>query len=744
MRRNVGLKTIARPAAAGALAAFAPALSAQAPAPVEDPAAVTAVYADAPPTIDGRLDEPLWSDIPALAGFLQREPMDGAPPTERTEVRIAFDQGHLYFGLHLFDSEPGRIRRSILHREGRIDQDDRVIIALDTYRDGRNAYIFELNPFGTQGDALISDETMTLDDWNWEGVYRSEARVTEDGWTLEVAVPFTTIRFSEADAPEMGVAFYRSIRRKNEEVTWPHIGQRYRAGIFQVSRYARLTGLRDLRRGRHLELKPFAIAGAQKTGDGETTGVDDVGLDVKWALGPNLALDVTWNTDFAQVEADNVQVNLTRFGLFYPEKREFFLERAGLFGFGAPRETEAFFSRRIGIASDIVGGGRLTGQAGRVSVGALSLWTEEERVPGPDGASAVAVPSANNSVIRVRADVAPRTSLGGIATSLQARDFHNRVAGADLSARFWGSSTFDLWAARVWDSRGERSPAGAPLEGDARSWAGAAELVLRNDRFMVEVARNLIGEAYDPALGFVARADQRRWGGQVGWTPRFESSRWARQLSLALQGNRIEGWDDVKQSHFRRLASTLSFQTGDRATLNVTENFEHLAEEARILGRVLPSGDYSFRSLDGSVRTNESRTLSGTAQLSVGDFWSGTRTQWGGRLTWKTGPHLTLAGTWSRNDVSLPAEDGEFGTTILGLDVLGAVSRKLFANALVQYDDVSETLQANVRVDWIHTPGSDLFVVLDTGYRLGDLLDPRETRWARRTGVVKVTYMKAL
>lgn len=720
-----------RVAATTALAfLLGPALAhAQALEPAGPPMA-EAVPVETPPEIDGVLDESFWARIQPVTGFRQREPVDGAEPTERTELRIAYDANALYFGLVLHDSEPDAIRRSILQREGRIDKDDRVIIALDTYGDGRNAYIFELNPFGTQGDALISDETMTHDDWNWEGVYESEARVTEQGWVLEVAIPFTTIRFESVDAPPMGVAVYRSIRRKNEEVTWPHIGQRFRSGIFQVSQYARLSGLRDLRRARHVEVKPFAIAGAQKLSGAEDTEVlDDVGVDVKYSVTSNLTMDLTWNTDFAQVESDNVQVNLSRFSLFFPEKREFFLERAGLFSFGAPRETEVFFSRTIGLDNPIRGGGRVTGQIGRMSVGALSLRTED--VQGAAGSE----PGAWNSVVRMRADVLPRTTVGGIATSLERDGTHNRVIGADATARFWGSSSILVWAAKVWDSERPDST-GSPA-------AMQAELVLRNDRWFFEATRTLIGSAFAPALGFVPRPDQKRWGGQLGFTPRFEESRWARQLQLFLQGNHIEGMDGAKESHFRRVQSRLSFQTGDVANLEVSERFERLEAPAAIQGRELPAGDYTFRFLSGGVRTNESRTLSGNASGSVGDFWSGTRTSLGGGVTWTTGPYLTLGASVSHNDVSLPVPGGDFTTNVLTLDVLAATSRKLFANALVQWDDVSNTFQTYVRVDWIHTPGSDLFVVLDTGYLTGTLQDPADTRWQRRTGVVKLTYLKA-
>lgn len=722
-------RSVTTTTAAVLLAGLPGALDAQATDDEARPS-IRAVRVAAPPRIDGTLDEPFWAGIEPVTAFRQREPVDGAEPTEATELRIAYDDRALYFGLLMRDSDPSAIRRSILQREGRIDKDDRVILALDTYGDGRNAYIFELNSFGTQGDALITDETMTLDDWNWEGVYESEARITSEGWVLEVAIPFTTIRFRDVDAPEMGVAVYRSIRRKNEEVTWPHIGQRYRAGIVQVSRYARLEGLRDLRPGRHLEVKPFAIAGAQRTNDVEETDVlDDVGLDVKYALGSNLTMDLTWNTDFAQVESDNVQINLSRFDLFYPEKREFFLERAGLFQFGAAQETEVFFSRRIGLESPIVGGGRITGQAGRFSVGALSLRTEG--LPGPEGTG----PGAWSSVARVRADVLPRATVGGIVTSLERDGTYNRVAGADALARFWGSSSLFVWGANVWDS--ERP------DSTGSTAAAQAELTLRNDRVHLELTRTVIGSAFAPGLGFVPRPDQKRWGGQLGVTPRFESSRWARQLFLYLQGNQITGMDGEKQSHFRRVQSRLRFQTGELASLELSERFERLEEPASIQGRDLPAGDYTFRFLSGSVRTNDSRTFSGNASFSVGDFWSGTRTSQGLGLVWKTGPRLTIDAGIDRNRISLPVEEGDFTTHVIGADIQAAVSRKLFANALIQWDDVSHTLQANVRVDWIHTPGSDLFVVLDTGYLTGVLTDPRDTRWQRRTGVVKLTWLKA-
>jgi len=695
-------------------------------------AEIRAVRTTSDISVDGILDEAVWQEAPAVTEFRQRWPADGAPATERTEVRVAYDGRAIYFGLVMFDSEPAKIMRSILHREGRIDKDDRIMIALDTYHDRRSAYIFELNSFGTQGDAHFTNERLIFpDDWMWEGVYESAARITERGWELEVAIPLTTIRFDPANVGSMGVAFYRSIRRKNEEVTWPHIPLAYtgtmEGGMDQASRFGTLTGLEGLRPGRHVEAKPFAITGAQKVaGDADTRTTNDLGLDMKWSITPGLTADLTYNTDFAQVEADEVQINLDRFSLFYPEKREFFLERSELFQFGNSREEDLFFSRRIGLTNDIIGGGRLTGQAGPFSIGFLSLQTEDNEALGIAG--------ANNTVLRLRGDVGPRATVGGILTNYQNSDTFNRVAGADVTYRFLSSSTFNAWWADTWADGGPEGGTGA----------GYAGLVLGNDRGSVGVDYTNIGESFDPALGFVWRRDMVRYGGTGSWTPRFEESTWARQLTLGFTASYIEGHDGVKQSDEAVFQSGLRFQNGNYVLLGLTHHWERLADPFFIRPEVeIPVGNHPYNYAGILFRTNDSRQVSAQGVTHFGQYWNGDWFQISGGITWKTGPHLELTGRFDRRQIDLPVENGEFETTIVGLDVLGALSRKLFANALIQYDDVSETLQANIRVDWIHTPGSDLFVVVNTGYFTGDLTDPRDERWTNRAGVIKLTYLKA-
>ena len=703
-----------------------------------------AVRIETPPRVDGVLDEPFWAAIPPITGFRQRDPVDGAPASERTEVRIAYDNDALYFGFSFFDSEPDRIRRAILDRGGRISKDDRVVIALDTYLDRRNGYIFEVGALGTQDDALFSDESLDRPDWNWDGVFTTETTVNAEGWVLEMAIPFTTIRFADVEEPVMGIAFQRSIRRKNETVLWPHIGQDFVGGIAQASQYATLTGLKDVRRGHRLEVKPFATLGGQQlAGEPDFERQSEAGLDLKYGLTSNLTLDLTWNTDFAQVETDNIQINLTRFDLFFPEKREFFLERAGLFEFGTRGETAVFFSRRVGLESDIRGGARLTGQAGPISIGALALRTGGTLPDSGAGTGDGEVPAAWNSVLRLQANLRERTTAGVIATSLdRAGGGSNRVAGADFHTRFWSSSAFRVWGARLWDSRAGGSGPG--------NQAARAELDLENDRYALSLDRVHVGKDFDPALGFLRRRDMDEWSLWGGFRPRFESSGWARRFSVWGGGVRTRGTGGELQSERLSSNADLLFESGERVSVVVDDRFERLHGPASISGRILPPGDYHFRFWEAYGSTNESRMLSMSLEGSRGGFWSGRRTRYAGSVVVKTGPHLTVGSRIARNRVSLPVADGDFTTTLVAFDITGAVSRKLFAGALVQWDSLSRELQANIRVDWIHTPGSDLFLVLNTGYITGDTLDPLDPRfdpqfdpWTRRTAVAKLTWLKA-
>jgi hypothetical protein len=330
--------------------------------------------------------------------------------------------------------------------------------------------------------------------------------------------------------------------------------------------------------------------------------------------------------------------------------------------------------------------------------------------------------------------VGPRATVGGIFTNYQSSDTYNRGAGVDLRYRFFSSSAINAWVSNTWQE-------GGPEDGTGAAYVG---LQLRNDRFSLASDYTDIGENFDPALGFVRRRDMIRYGGSVAWTPRFEKSAWARQASFQLLGNYINGQDGEKQSDELIFYPSLTFQSGLYILVGLTHHWERLVDPFPIRpGVVIPPGDYPYNYAGVLFRTNDSKALSARGVTHKGEFWNGDWFQYGGAVTWKTGPHMELTGSFDRREIDLPVDNGEFETTILGLNVLGALSRKLFANALVQYDNDSETMQANIRIDWIHTPGSDLFVVINTGYFQGDLMDPHDERWVNRAGVIKLTYLRA-
>lgn len=687
------------------------------------------------PKIDGVLDEEFWRTITPITDFKQREPREGAEPTERTEARIAYDEEFLYFGLTMFDSEPTRIRRSILQREGRNDQDDRIQIGLDTYHDRRNGYLFEFNPYGTQDEAIVTDEGSP--NWAFQSVFWSQGRLTADGWTLEVAIPFSSLRYNEADEPTMGIVLFRSIRRKNEEVFWPLIGNDYRSQIAQVSRYATLTGLRGLRRSRKLQVKPYLLLGGQKPGQGGigTEVARDVGFDARYAVTAQSTLDVTVNTDFAQVEVDDAQVNLTRFSLFFPEKRDFFLEWDGLFRFGAPTvnqgggggrpqlEAATYYSRRIGLNQPIAGGARYGGKNGPFWIGLMDIQTKDKG----------ALPGENYGVARIRADVAPGATVGTIFTNVQDGGVFNRAAGGDVNLRFFRSSSLNAWATKVWDSHALTSTA-----------AGSLNTVVRNDLYSLEGDYLNVGRNFDPAIGYVRRRDMIRYKTDVGYYPRLGSGdSLIRQIRVNAGGFYIEGQDHEKQSSNGYVKGLVRFETGDEAGIDVATDFDRLVRPFKVAAAEIPAGEYDYSSTKVYTRTNSSRRMYAEANGGRGGYYGGGHVFYGGSVAYKFAPQFTTLLKLDRNHFDLPVVGGAFTTTVVGLNLFAATGRALYSNSLIQYDSVSRDFSANIRIRLLYRPGSDLYIVVNTGHRFDDRFDPRPPEFDRRAVLTKLTYMLA-
>ena len=706
---------------------------------------VYAIRTDDAPRIDGELDDAVWQMAPVITEFTQTWPEDGAPATEPSEVRIAYDRDYLYFAFRFYDRDPHLIRAKNLERGGRNDRDDHAYIALDTYQDNRNAFLFEMNALGTQDDANVTDESLTGNAWSWDAIYHSETVIDDEGWTLEVAIPFRQIRFPKGEELEFGLMVSRMINRKNERVIWPPIGLEYGNAFssqFAVSQYGTLKGLRDIRRGRNIEIKPYVIAGASKIRqdlaleDTESSTLRDIGVDVKYGVTSNLTLDLSVNTDFAQVEADNVRLNLSRFSLFFPEKREFFLERAQLFDHGSSGSTQTFFSRRIGLADNILTGARLTGQVGRVSLGLMNIET------GSEFGDLFGSASANNSVARIRTNVFERATVGGIVTNLErAGGTYNRAYGVDAQYRFYSSSAFEAWFTQVDDSDDTLDDA-----------AGQASLRVQNDTYGAVATYTNVGTNYMPALGFVRRRDMRQYTGRLIYQPivSIEAIPAIRRLGFQADYGYIEGQDGELQSTSFAAQAGANFNRRDGFEFEYSRDFERLDESFFIRpGAEIVADDYTFNQYRLSGSTDSSRRLYGSARVSSGGFYSGDRTDLGGSIGFRHSQFLQLEGSLSHAIIDLPTANGSFDATTMSLSILGAANRKLFAKALIQYDNFSRDVSANIRVDWIHTPGSDLFLVYNTSYHFtGDgevLFDPRrDVLLNDRVGVLKLTYVVLL
>ena len=682
---------------------------------------VTAHLTDTPITVDGMLDEAIWQTVQPITEFVQRLPQDGGIPSEKSEMRILYDNNHLYFGFTFFDSEPEKVRATILNRGGWIHRDDKLEIALDTYLDRRNAYLFEMNPLGTQDDALISDENRpSQDEWAWDGVYISEGRVTDFGWVLEVAIPWNTLRFPNKDELTMGLAVKRYINRKNESVIWPHIGLEYTSDVYQVSQYANLTGLKNIKRGNDIKIKPFGIGGAQKqTFDDETTSdnMGNGGVDIYYGLKSNLTLNLTYNTDFAQVEADNAQINLTRFNLFYPEKREFFLTRSKLFSFGNPKQTEIFFSRQIGLNQDVSGGTRVYGQIGKTSIGGLNIHTHAEND----------MPATAYSALRLRTDIRDRTTIGAIVTDVSTSGSQNTVMGIDGQMRFWGSSSVNAWYSQVEDSE-IIGPSGASM----------IRLDLKNDRYFLSTGQHRVDKDFNPALGFVQRQDMIGTGIIAGFTPRVgDGDELIRQWRFTIYARDVQNHAGIHETGVLNGGIEAILETRDKIGLKVIQNKEKLTAGFTLGNGVeIQKGNYRDRKISFSARTNQSRGVWGNFALSKGDYFGGNKTSMSGSIGRQFSNHLTLYGSANQNIIFMSSQ-GEFTANVYGFTAEVALNRKWFGKAIIQYDNFSEQLQLYCRINWIHTPGSDLFIVLNQRY---DLSEGKNDLF-QNTQVLKLTYL---
>jgi hypothetical protein len=672
-----------------------------------EPPTITAVRAaaDEPIELDGVLDEAVWQRAEPIVDFRQQEPDEGDVASERTEVRVVYSSHALYIGAEMFDSEPSGVKGYQKRRDAGLGSDDRFMWILDTFLDGRSAYFFEINPAGLMGDGLLrlgSGETLNK---SWDGIWRTRVVRHDRGWTAEIELPFRTFNF-DPSAQEWGINFQRTIRRRNEELLWS--GWRRTEGLFRPATAGRLRGLAELSQGLGLEVRPYGSA-SHRTVGGDQVAVGDVGADLGYSLTPSLRLAMTINTDFAETDVDDRQVNLTRFPLFFPERRQFFLEGSSLYRFAGANGVTPFFSRRIGLAEGaavpIVYGARLGGQAGAYEVGALHVRT------GAQGDTA----AESFTVARVKHALFRQSSIGTIytrrATDSDAPtplgDHHTIGVDLDLyTSSFLGNKNLQFEAFYI-----AHDAIDSPDVDLRDRSAHGLRLNFPNDIWQAHVSYRELGDHFDPAVGFTPRNGFRRLQPQVTWMPRPDWWPAARQLEFQARLEYLTDLDGVLET--RSIGFTplgVRFQSGDNFGLNVNNQFERLIETFEIAeGVVLPAGEYSFNNLRFDLNTANQRPISFNVDVEGGEFWSGQSYGWSVGVNMRPAATMSFDAQVERQTIDLP--QGDFTTLLTRFSANWYPTPWTSLTSRTQYDDVSGLLGLYMRLRWILQPGSDLFLV---------------------------------
>lgn len=679
------------------------------------------------PTPDGRLDEPVWETAARVRGFTQSEPAYGEPATLPTEVLIAYTREGVMIGARLDDPEPDAVVAREYRRDANLESDDNFMVVFDTYHDHRSAFFFTTNAVGTRQDGLVQGEGSNVNT-EWDGVWTVGSRRTDDGWVTEMVIPFETLRFP-AGASEFGINFGRRVARTREESYWAPIdpGWGFNAQ-WRVSAYGALTGMQHAEPGGRIKLKPFGVVGLTDGEEVEREVVPDGGLDAKIALSSNLNLDLTLNTDFAQVEADEQQVNLTRFELFFPEKREFFLENAGLFEVGEktrpfePRETALFFSRRIGLSSDgdilpILGGARVTGKLGATDVGAFHI-----RQQAVDGAA----PAIGYSAVRLRRDVLARSSVGALALDrTESGGESHRVAAADFSWAPHRAAVISGFGARSWTP-------GA--EGRASVWGLHGETT--TDRWNLTAAYTDIGEGFESKMGFVPRTGVRKLRINGLWKPR--PGRFGiRQIFFGPDFLRITEPDGSVQSETAAIGPFFLFNDGSSLFVNFERSVEGLTDSFELRDGVeIASGEYRTRGVMYMADTSQSRRVSFNLFGMNRGFFGGRLHVYSPGVAFRPHPRIRLQVNYSRSRIRLPQENGGFDTNLVVLRGLIALSPDAFVRGLLQWNDDDGNFSGNVQFRWTYAPGSDFFLVYNERRPFGS----RASDPSRREVLAKATW----
>jgi len=671
------------------------------------------------PVIDGIVDEASWASTQPFSAFIQQEPDEGEPATEKTEVRFILDQQNLYIGIVNFDSEPDRIVVSQSRRDAELTETDSIQVLLDTFNDGQNAFVFGTNPFGIQYDGQVTGEGQAGQgnrggfNLDWDADWTVRAQTTERGWEAEFAIPLKTLRYNPGDERTWGVNVLRNIRRKNEQVFLSPVPRGY--NLHRVSVAGKLEGL-SLPTRRDLKLVPYVVGSVNDEKTLRTDTVDrsaDVGLDVKWGVRADLTLDATVHTDFAQVEADEQQVNLTRFALFFPEKRPFFLENAQLFQLGQPQAIDLFFSRRIGLSAtgqpiDIVAGGRLSGKLGGNNVGLLNMQTNDAV---NDRTGQAVAPGNNFTVMRLQREVG-RSNFGAMFVNRQGvgrlaeADDYNRAYGLDLA---WQATTNGKLFAFM-----ARTDSPEPKGGS--DYAGRLFYAYANELWGGRLGYAQVGDRFNPEVGFLQRSGYRQIEGQYNLSYQPKQWPWIRRIQPHFNyraytdlDNRFDSsWTHV---HFVDIVHRSGARFGYRFDMQQDRPTEPFAVYQDVIGRrvVIPAGEYAWTQGVFEGHTDLSAPMSASIQQFVGSYYDGDYLGWRLTIGLRAGARLLSEIGWNRDDVKLPV--GSFKNDLVPVKVTYAFTSLANLQGLIQYNRQTSSVSSNIRLALLNRSSTGFFLV---------------------------------
>jgi len=670
----------------------------------EDRKTARAIPTETAIRVDGRLDESAWSTAPVVGRFLQKDPREGEPATEETEVRILYTRTGVFFGIRCFDSEPARILATELRRDNEFANDDSISIVLDTLHDSRSGYLFRINPLGTQYDALMTDEGRVTD-VNWNESWNAATTTDESGWMAEIEIPFQALRLPGEGEQVWGIDFERIIRRRSEFTYWSN----YRRGFdfTKVSQAGILTGLRDVDSGLKVRLKPFVRSALTRpdVNSGAAVGLEDL----KYRVTSDFTADVTVNTDFAESEVDAQVLNLTRFPVYFPETREFFVEGAGIFdygpGGGGTSEFRLFFSRAIGLSPDravipIRAGGKLTGKSRGWTVGLLDVQTD----------ALGRTPRRNFAVARIKKDVLARSNIGAIVTSRDSRtpgDPYNRGFGLDGNFAFFEHLTINTYLASTFTP-------GVPDD----HWAGRMRSYWDSDLILANVELGAIERNVNPEMGWLLRGDVKKSKFQFDWKPRPKSGV-IRQWFLRSNMDYAMTLDGTMETRTQDLTLEPLFQSGDRVVFRYSHLFDRIRKPFDIQDVSVLPGGYTWDSAQVRFIPSPNRALSGEVSVrQQWGFYGGSNTEIVWRPLWKPSPNVSVGPAYQWSRVSLP--QGRFTSHLINSQLNYAFSNRWLTATTIQYNNLARLTIVNFRLNYIYRPGDDGFLVYNEATTLAD------------------------